>query len=183
MQLLRPGGYLQWAESESKLWKGIHGSPEIGLDEERHGVDEIKRSLKIVDEERSARGLVSYLPNFMVRSLMRLPLERYASAITRDHEPVSIIRFELRPGGASVGSDGELDSMWTNAFSKLTLETMKQLLIAARIRKKAAKEKEGYKAENGYLGQNLVAEIKSLQNYIDNAITHKSVKVKGVFLY
>ncbi|MCJ1386075.1 hypothetical protein MMC17_009200 [Xylographa soralifera] len=181
VQLLRPGGYLQWGESESKLWKAVLQSQETGPDKAITESEEIKRSLEIVADERSARMLVPYLPNFMIRSLIRLPPEKQALAITHDYDAMNIIYFELRPGGASKSSEGELDAKWTDAFSKLTLEATKLLLSAARMRKEAANKNEGHDNETETWEQDSVTKIKSLQSYIDGAIARGDMKMGGVF--
>ena len=140
LQLLGPGGYIQWSERESQLWKAISVSAEEPSEEGRKDLTIVERSLEIVDEERSARGLFPYPPHFMVRSLMHLPLLQNVSAITKDSDPMSIIYFELKPGDTSITSEG-LDSQRVDAFSKLILEALKHLLTAALIRKKETMER------------------------------------------
>ncbi|KAI2964059.1 hypothetical protein CBS147323_6553 [Aspergillus niger] len=53
--LLRPGGYLQWTESEARLFKVFPETPDM------------LKAMEIIDVERRARDLVPYLPHFMLR--------------------------------------------------------------------------------------------------------------------
>ena len=181
LRLLRPGGYLQWGESGSKLWKAIPVDSESSPAEEHSDLATIERSLEIVDEERSTPGLVTYLPNFMVRSLMRLPPLQSVSALAQGYDPVSIIHFEIRPGGASAISNDRLEPQWVDVFSKLTFEALKLLLNAALIRKQKLMERPVSQTALSGTPSDSVKEIERLQGNITELISGGKVRMGGVF--
>ncbi|KAI0884001.1 uncharacterized protein GGS22DRAFT_189967 [Annulohypoxylon maeteangense] len=75
IKLLRPGGYLQWLETETRLFKAYPATPRIS------------KALAAINLEREQRELAPYLPHFMLRELLSQNSRPSGSACTIKAQP------------------------------------------------------------------------------------------------
>ena len=129
-QLVRPGGYIQWSEMEVKLYRALSADLYGFSADVIEDLTTVEEVFATVDDYRKSCGLVPYVPNFMVRSLLRLPCLESTTANTQDYDPVSIVWFTLALVGASEYSEGP-ELQWIDAFSYLCFEGFGRMLRAA----------------------------------------------------
>ncbi|KAF4609847.1 hypothetical protein G7Y89_g15776 [Cudoniella acicularis] len=165
VQLLRPGGYLQWLETETRLFKAY---PETV---------EISEALKIINTERQQRQLAPYLPHFMLRQL--LPLNSGSNVFQPGGDLLTILNFNLLPGGISREGRSE-EIVLNNQFSDIVLETVKLLLNPSLVHKKSQANGDSFGGEAG-TGHSQLTEIQKLMDFIDEAWKSGNVKMGGVF--
>ncbi|KAL9115742.1 MAG: hypothetical protein Q9227_000110 [Pyrenula ochraceoflavens] len=125
IQLLRPGGYLQWLETDTRLFQTHSDSPEI------------LKALKAINLERQERKLVSYMPHFMLQSLLDLESQKDFARFPPSGNTMSILKFSLMAGGFSRAAKSD-DVAVNERFSETVLETVQLLLKSALLRIKSA---------------------------------------------
>ncbi|KAH7394356.1 hypothetical protein BKA66DRAFT_567306 [Pyrenochaeta sp. MPI-SDFR-AT-0127] len=111
IKLLRPGGYLQWLETETRLFRQYPLTADF-----TEAIDKI-------NVERGYRGLVADMPQFMLRELIK-PGSDYHP------DTMSIINFNLLPGGICRNTDLRSDPV-NKRLSETVLESVKLLLAAS----------------------------------------------------
>ncbi|KAI1149833.1 hypothetical protein F4825DRAFT_429006 [Nemania diffusa] len=164
IRLLRPGGYLQWLETETRLFKAYPATARIS------------KALAAINSEREERDLAPYLPHVMLREL--LSHDSRPNVAHESNDLVRIIHFNLLPGGLN-RSDGSETSALNDRFSDIVLETVKLLLNASLVR---AKSQDGHATKKIQPdNQSRLEEIRALMDYIDEVRQSGEVKMGGVF--
>ncbi|GCB20675.1 hypothetical protein AAWM_03560 [Aspergillus awamori] len=157
--LLRPGGYLQWTESEARLFKVFPETPDM------------LKAMEIIDLERRARDLVPYLPHFMLRRTLSLKGDN-------DEDALSILHFNLRPGGFC---QDDADPDVCLQFSDLLTESVSLFLHSALMRMEQQQFENGTAAENGNLRKLELDELRKLKASVSETIEAKQVRMGGIF--
>ncbi|KAL8900038.1 MAG: hypothetical protein Q9207_005886 [Kuettlingeria erythrocarpa] len=166
VQLLRPGGYMQWLETDARLWKAYPDTAEIS------------QAREAINLERQERGLVSNLPQFMLRQLLSFNLEADISAYP-PREVLTITNFNLLPGGISRESQSQ-DRTLNQRFSATVLESMKLALDSSLIRKLSEVPDESRGRENG-THRDRLTETQKLIDFIDNTRESGEIMMGGHF--
>ncbi|KAI2814186.1 hypothetical protein CBS147343_9259 [Aspergillus niger] len=157
--LLRPGGYLQWTESEARLFKVFPETPDM------------LKAMEIIDVERRARDLVPYLPHFMLRRTLSLKGDN-------DEDALSILHFNLRPGGFC---QDDVDPDVCLQFSDLLTESVSLFLHSALMRMEQQQSQNGTAADYGNLGKSELDELRKLKSSVSETIEAKHVRMGGIF--
>ncbi|XXG93752.1 hypothetical protein Hte_000001 [Hypoxylon texense] len=164
LRLLRPGGYLQWLETETRLFKAYPATPRIA------------KALAAINLEREQRELAPYLPHFMLREL--LSQNAKPGGTTTSNDLLRILHFNLLPGGLS-RSEGSETSTLNDRFSEIVLESVKLLLNASLVR---AKSQDGHSTKEIQPENQIdLEELQVLMDYIDEVRKSGEVKMGGVF--
>ncbi|KAJ5527810.1 LaeA-like methyltransferase [Penicillium frequentans] len=158
--LLKPGGYLQWTESEISLFKFFPETPEL------------LESRKVIDNERRARGLVPYLPHFMLQSALALKGDN-------EKQVFDILHFNLRPGGFC---QDHVNTQVNLQFSEILTESVNLFLQSALMRMEQQENQtlnviaEENEAHRGNLDQ-----LQRLKSSVSEVLAVGGVKMGGVF--
>ncbi|KAL9108368.1 MAG: hypothetical protein Q9227_006828 [Pyrenula ochraceoflavens] len=160
IQLLRPGGYLQWLETDTRLFRMSPYSPEI------------TEALKLIGIERQRRKLVSCMPHFMLSRLLSLNTSTGNFDFRTGRNAMTIINFSLVPGGLSRGSRSDQidDAVVNESFSEVVLESVKLLLKSSMV----SQESRNVNASN-------LARTMKLIKFIDENQKTGRVKMGGLF--
>ncbi|PWY82642.1 hypothetical protein BO83DRAFT_414177 [Aspergillus eucalypticola CBS 122712] len=155
LQLLKPGGYLQWTESEARLFKLFPETPDM------------LKALEVIDLERRARDLVPYLPHFMLQRILSLKSPN-------GEDSLNILHFNLRPGGfCQEDADPEVNLQ----FSDLLTDSVNLFLQSALMRMEQQQSQNGTAVENGNTGEKL----RKLKTSVSETIEAKRVRMGGIF--
>lgn len=165
IQLLRPGGYLQWLETETRLFKVYPETPEI------------TEALSSINSEREERQLAPYLPHFMLRQLLSTNSE--SIALQPSGHLLTILHFNLLPGGISREGRSD-DTTLNNQFSETVLETVKLLLKSAWLRQESLETDEESGGKNG-TREDQMAKFQGLMDFVDQARGSDNIKMGGFF--
>ncbi|KAJ5777173.1 LaeA-like methyltransferase [Penicillium odoratum] len=161
--LLKPGGYMQWTESEARLFKFFPETPDT------------LRAMQIIDDERRARELVAYLPHFMLQQILSLKGGN-------EEQVLNILHFNLRPGGFCQSS---ADPEVSHQFSEILTESINLFLQSALMRKEQQYESQKHdKAEsdeNKAHGQDELDQLTKVKESISDTIAAGTVKMGGIF--
>ncbi|GFN17144.1 class I SAM-dependent methyltransferase [Aspergillus tubingensis] len=157
--LLKPGGYLQWTESEARLFKLFPETPDM------------LKALEIIDLERRARDLVPYLPHFMLQRILSLKSANQEDAL-------SILHFNLRPGGFC---QGDADPEICLQFSDLLTDSVNLFLHSALMRMEQQQSQNGTAVENGNVGKIDLDQLRKLKTSVSETIEGKHVRMGGIF--
>jgi len=159
-QLLRPGGYLQWLETETRLFKVYPETPEI------------TEALRTINSEREERQLAPYLPHFMLRQL--LSMNSKSDVLQPSGDLLTILHFNLLPGGIS--REGRSDDIEVNnQFSETVLETVGLLLKASWL------DQKSHEADDSSSGTGQMAKLEGLMGFIDQVRKADNIKMGGFF--
>ncbi|RAH55358.1 hypothetical protein BO85DRAFT_522209 [Aspergillus piperis CBS 112811] len=159
LQLLKPGGYLQWTESEARLFRLFPETPEM------------LKALEIIDLERRARDLVPYLPHFMLQRILSLKNSNGDDAL-------NILHFNLRPGGFCQ-EDGDPEVCLE--FSDHLTDSVNLFLHSALMRMEQQQSQNGSAVENGNTGETKLDELRKLKTSVSETIEAKRVRMGGIF--
>ncbi|KAL8677362.1 MAG: hypothetical protein Q9186_006197 [Xanthomendoza sp. 1 TL-2023] len=153
VHILKPGGYLQWLETDAKLWKAYPDD------------DEVSKVLDAIDLERRERDLLLDLPRFMLQQLLSFTPDAELASHPAG-EAMTITSFNLCPGGISSESRSQ-NSALNQRFSDTVLESMKLVLDSIIIRKLSKTPEELRASERGSEGSMNHDEARKLQNMIN----------------
>ncbi|PYH75220.1 class I SAM-dependent methyltransferase [Aspergillus vadensis CBS 113365] len=159
LQLLKPGGYLQWTESEARLFKLFPETPDM------------LKALEVIDLERRARDLVPYLPHFMLQRILSLKGSNGEGAL-------NVLHFNLRPGGFC---QEDADPDVCLQFSDLLTDSVNLFLHSALIRIEQQQSQNGTAVENGNVGKIELDELRKLKTSVSETIEGKHVRMGGIF--
>ncbi|GLB09888.1 hypothetical protein AtubIFM57258_005817 [Aspergillus tubingensis] len=157
--LLKPGGYLQWTESEARLFKLFPETPDM------------LKALEIIGLERRARDLVPYLPHFMLQRILSLKTSNGEDAL-------NILHFNLRPGGFC---QEDADPEVCLQFSDLLTDSVNLFLQSALMRMEQQQSQNGTAVENGNTGETELDELRKLKTSVSETIEGKRVRMGGIF--
>ena len=108
----------------------------------------------------------------MLRQLLTLSQTPSLQHGLPSKDPMTILNFNLVPGGISRSSSpSPEDAKWNEAFSKTLLEALKLLLDGSLIRKKDVPTTQ----------ESEVVEIKRLMGVVDEAHASGKIEMGGVF--
>ncbi|KAL8852517.1 MAG: hypothetical protein Q9221_002641 [Calogaya cf. arnoldii] len=162
-----PGGYLQWLETESQLWKAHPKTAEIS------------KILDTINIERRQRDLVPNLPQFMLRQLLSLNPDADILP-SPNKEFMTITSFNLLPGGISREAQSQ-DTTLNRRFSATVLESMKLILDSMTIRKKSQISEKSRSKECAVDRDSSAEEIQQLMAYLDNIRESGKIMTGGYF--